>query len=428
MGEEKMKTIEISAEQIKSANDLLFERWVEVELLPKMAKENHNQGAFNQILTVAQQTGETIPIICVGCQPMEDVAGIDGKPVSVVSAFDLRESSRAVRWAKGFAIFQKALLSFGIKTHLNFSLSDMELMAQIIDKPQNSEMIDIERIKNNIQIIQTIIERNGGNSTAFIHSELLGRASGAKDIRELVSIMLPNWKGEFLTHTIEGDGVEPLPTALYDADPMLLPSQLLNREQEEMLVWLDMMSDLATEDHKLLLESIHRNRPGTALIAPVKNGGNWSSAGEPIIQFQSRIEFISRQLGLEFNEFVSTEDWLEKVKSCVHEDDLHRLLNFCGISNLEKSTSGREKAIRILEAIAFGSNTFQLNSIKQIEFKGERIKNLLAGVTGTNSGHIFNLMKTGNVRVNDVVISDINFVPNIGDVVMVGKKVRVQIV
>lgn len=418
----------IEKDTIETVEILLFNRWIEEELIPKMAKEPTNIDRLRDILFSSKEQRSTIPIITVGCQPIADVSGSNGQIIGIPSKLDTRDSSRPLRWAKGIASLQSSLKSFGISTHIFLSLSDMELLAQTLDFPEDRSLIDSDQMNQNIEILTDLINTHGGNVSSFSHSLTLANSIGVKDLNTLVSKILPNWKGELLTHTVEGDGTEELPNALYDVDPVLLPNALIVEEEKESLIWLDMMSDLATQDHLQLKNSISKNLPDTPLISPVRNGGNWSACGEPPTVFRNRFEFINSCLRVNNFNGSDREEWLSRIQNSVKDETLEVFLNGLGIEGEIVDMSSRINAVKLVEFITFGSTKFNLNKVKEIEFNGIRLKDVISQATRVSTQQVFAQLKQGSVFVNGEIASDINFVPQTGDIIKIGKKTTIKIV
>jgi hypothetical protein len=427
MENENMNKIELNREQLEIANSLIFDKWFEEELLPKMVKPASNTDVLKSIFLEAQRSNSEVPILTVGCQPMDDVATSKGQTMSVVSVLSQRSNSRPFRWAQGFAGLQTALQSFGIKSKLFLSLSDMELLAQRIDNPEDADLVDTDKMKRNVSTLVDLINSDGGNVVPFSHSEALMRGCSVTDIRSLISALLPQWNGERLTHTTSEDTTEPLPTALYDADPSILPHQLFGSTPSN-LIWLDMMSDLATQDHLQLKDSISRNLPNSPLIAPVTNGGNWSAAGEPVTIFRNKAELICLLLGVETEGVQKREELLERIQNTLPDVTLLGFLSSLGINNLLISDlKTREFAIRSLETIIFGDTTFTISKMEEVEFTESRLKSLISQVGGVNSNQAFIQINQGNVKVNGVEVRDLNFIPQRGDTITVGRKLKFKI-
>ncbi|HCC67757.1 TPA: hypothetical protein DEP90_00905 [Patescibacteria group bacterium] len=422
MEKERMLETTEKEDSIEVVQQRLLSLWVENDLLPKMAKESTNKENLHDILIFAKESKSKIPIITVGCQPMSEVAGMDGTTVSIVPRLDSRKNKRPARWADGITSFQQAMESFGISSHIFLSLSDMELLAQTIDNPQNKEFINTQRMDENMSLLVKMINEKGGSVSSFVHSKALGKMIGADDVEGVVKSMLPNWKGEKLTHTTNEDSTEPLPTALYDADPRLLPNFLLEEDEKRLLIWLDMMSDLATKDHQQLRDSINRNLSNTPLISPATNGGKWDAAGEPVIEFKNKQQFMAQLLGMGDLSIESKREWLVRLNNTVHDEDLVRLLGVLGIEVQIDSMESRVNAVRLIEEITFGSSDFTLRRVKEIQFEELRLKNLVANLGGFSSKQAFILITEGKVKIDGEVVEDINFVPQRGNTVTVGKK------
>ena len=124
-----MKNIEITKEQILLANTTIFEKWLDEELVRKMAKPASNLEILKVILLNGQRNSEEVELLTVGCQPMDDVSISNGEKMSVVSTISTKSNSRPARWAQGIAGFQMALKSLGVNTKLFLSLSDIQLLA-----------------------------------------------------------------------------------------------------------------------------------------------------------------------------------------------------------------------------------------------------------------------------------------------------------
>ena len=300
----------IEKDPMESVEELLLTRWIDQELIPKMVKEPTNGNRLRDILLSAREEHNIIPIISVGCQPIAEVAGNNEQIIGIASELSTKDTARPAKWAKGMASFQKALESFQIHSHIFLSLSDIELLAQTIDNPEEKDMVDSTRIQENTETLTQLIQKNSGDASSFCHSECLTHSAGVKDLNSLIQKLLPNWKGEKLTHTLEGDGTEDLPNALYDADPVLLPKMLIQEEAQSSLIWLDMMSDLATQDHLQLRNSIVRNLPNTPLVSPVSNGGKWDAAPDPVTRCRDRFEFINLLLDIDNFNGKDRTDWL----------------------------------------------------------------------------------------------------------------------
>ncbi len=417
----------IEKDPMESVEKILLTRWIDQELIPKMVKEPTNESRLQDILLSAREVQNTIPIISVGCQPIAEVAGNNEQIIGIASELSTKDTARPSKWAKGMASFQKALNSFGVHSHIFLSLSDIELLAQTIDNPEEKEMIDSLRINENIETLTQLIQKNGGNTTSFSHSECLIRSAEVKDLNSLILKLLPNWKGEKLTHTVEGDGTEDLPNALYDADPALLPRMLISKEEQPSLIWLDMMSDLATQDHLQLRNSIIRNLPNTPLVSPTSNGGKWDAAPDPVTRFRDRFEFINLLLDIDDFNGKDRGSWLERVQNAVPDVTITHFLNSLGIEGNVFDMDSRIRAIRLTELIVFGDSTFSLNKTKEFKTDGTRLKNIVANITGVSAKQVFIQLNEGSIKVNGEKISDMNFVPQPGDVINVGKKTVIKI-
>jgi len=418
----------IEKDPMESVEELLLTRWIDQELIPKMVKDPTNESRLQDILLSAREKQSPIPIISVGCQPIAEVAGNNGQIVGIASELSTKETARPTKWAKGIASLQKALNSFGVHSHIFLSLSDIELLAQTIDNPEEKEMVDSTRIHENIETLTQLIQRNGGDASSFSHSECLIHSAGVRDLNSLILKLLPNWKGEKLTHTVDGDETEELPNALYDADPVLLPKMIIPKEDHASLIWLDMMSDLATQDHLQLRNSIVRNLPNTPLVSPVSNGGKWDAAPDPVTGFRDRFEFINLLLGIDNFNGKDRTDWLERVQNTVTDTMITHFLNSLGIKGNVFDMDSRIRAIRLTELIVFGDSTFSLNKTKVFEADGTRLKNIVANITGVAAKQVFVQLSQGSIKVNGERVSDMNFVPQPGDVINVGKKTVIQII
>ena len=256
------------------------------------------------------------------------------------------------------------------------------------------------------------------SSTETQGSGIIGPFSSAQELRPV---------GQ--THPLRSDEdiTEPLPNALYEADPRILPTQLFG-EIPNNLVWLDMMSDLATQDHIQLKESITNNLPITPLIAPVSNGGNWNSAGEPITRFLNKAELISALLGIDLSLVRNRQVWLERVQNTVKDEDLQNFLASLGKDVEVKDMPTRVTAIRELEMLVFGKSEFSLGKDLEITFDETNLKNLIAQAQSVTNKQAFIQIQNGNVKINGNVVNDIHTIPQQGDVVTIGKKVRIEIV
>ena len=417
----------IEKDPMESVEEILLTRWIDHELIPKMVKEPTNENRLQDILLSAREEQSTIPIISVGCQPIAEVAGNNGKIIGIASELSTKDTARPAKWAKGIASFQKALNSFGVHSHIFLSLSDIELLAQTIDNPEEKAMVDSTRIQENIETLTQLIQKNGGNASSFSHSECLIHSAGVKDLNSLIQKLLPNWQGEKLTHTVEGDETEDLPNALYDADPVLLPRMLIPKEAQSSLVWLDMMSDLATQDHLQLRNSIVRNLPNTPLVSPVSNGGKWDAAPDPVTGFRDRFEFINLLLDIDNFDSRDRTAWLERIQNTVPDISVTHFLNSLGIEGNVFDMGSRIRAIRLIELIAFGNSTFSLNKTKEFKSDGTRLKNIVANMTGVAAKQVFVQLNEGSIKVNGEKVSDMNFIPQSGDVISVGKKTVIQV-
>ncbi|KKQ11207.1 MAG: hypothetical protein US24_C0037G0001 [candidate division WS6 bacterium GW2011_GWC2_36_7] len=415
----------IEKDPMESVEELLLARWIDQELIPKMVKEPTNENRLQDILLSAREKQTAIPIVSVGCQPIAEVAGNNEQIIGIASELSTKDTARPTKWAKGIASFQKALSSFSIHSHIFLSLSDIELLAQTIDNPEEKDMVDSTRIQENIETLTQLIQKNGGNASSFSHSECLIHSAEVKDLNSLIQKLLPNWKGEKLTHTLEGDGTEDLPNALYDADPVLLPRILISKEEQSALIWLDMMSDLATQDHLQLRNSIIRNLPHTPLVSPVSNGGKWDAAPDPVTRFRDRFEFINLLLDIDNFNGKDRTDWLERVQNTVTDTTITHFLNSLGIEGNVFDMDSRIRAIRLTEFL--GDSTFSLNKTKEFEADGTRLKNIIANITGVSAKQVFIQLNEGSIKVNGEKVSDINFVPQPGDMINVGKKTVIQV-
>ncbi len=422
-----MKNIEITKEQILLANTTIFEKWLDEELVRKMAKPASNLEILKVILLNGQRNSEEVELLTVGCQPMDDVSISNGEKMSVVSTISTKSNSRPARWAQGIAGFQMALKSLGVNTKLFLSLSDIQLLAQKIDSPQNADLVDVERIEDNVTRITAMINDNGGNVTPFSHSQTLMHGCKAQDLETLIKILLPQWQGERLTHILNDNSVDPLAAALYDADPSILPVQLLGGAPSN-LIWLDMMSDLAEQDNLLLQKSIARNLPITPLIAPVSNGGNWSAAGEPVTKFRNKMEFVSLLLGLESFDFENREQWLVRIQNTISDDILIGFLSSVGIDMDISDTASRSNSIRVLESIVFGDASFNISKVKEVPFSENRLKNLIAQTNNISAKQALIQINQGVVKVNGNVVQDMNFIPQPNDVITIGRKTTIRII
>lgn len=427
MEHEIMKENQINPEILKFANRQVFDRWIQEELLPNMAKPTTSIDNLKSILSEALDTEEEVPFITVGCQAMDTVAVGDGQAMSIVTGFGKRTNSRSLRWAQGIAGFQRALLSFGVRSRVFLTLSDIQLLAQQIDNPENADLVDKEIMQENINFMVGVIERHGGNVTPFTHSTLLMRGCGVCSMQELISVLLPEWEGEKLTHTTTGDTTEPLPTALYNADPTLLPTQLLGETTND-LVWLDMMSDLATTDHDQLKASIERSLPNTPLISPTANGGNWSAAGEPVSSFRSKIEFVAALLGIDISDLEDRQAQVLRIQNNVSDKVLVEFLSTLGIEASINDLVTRETTIQSLELVVFGDSQFSIEQIPEVEFNNSRIKDLIMEVGNVHGKQAVIQLGQGIVKVNGNVITDLNFVPQNGDNIAVGRKLKFKLI
>ncbi|HVX92662.1 MAG TPA: hypothetical protein VHA74_00945 [Candidatus Dojkabacteria bacterium] len=89
----------------------------------------------------------------------------------------------------------------------------------------------------------------------------------------------------------------------------------------------------------------------------------------------------------------------------------------------------KNAAIKLVESLVFGNESFNnAKVVREIVNNGQSIKTLIADITGQSNSHIFQLIKDGGIKVNGNTISNHTFVPEIGDEISVGKKLKLKIV
>lgn len=329
----EIMTVERTNNKIELAKTRLLSTWLEnvnCQSLTPIVNFDKTVNLFHQ----AQSSGQILAFIAIGCADWVDWSNSSEKiwHVGKIEA----TNKRLNRFAHAVLAFQQALLSFGVNSTINISLSNVEMHDE---RPQglDGRFDDLTLAKENISLSNKMMMNKfselGINCTFFDHWQLVTQLGFVTQkqfsayldfIKDLYSFDL-----SCTGHALVGPG-------------QLGP------------VWLDIQSFSFPELIITLRKEAQFCAPDLPILSPFKNASNWHAQAEPENHFPNIFELMHNQF--QFKPAQSKEEWLEKSLKLPDEIIL-AALEALGITDIiiDNNWTKRKQAIEILSLIAFNN-------------------------------------------------------------------------
>jgi len=412
----------IESRDLQEAEQLLFRIWLDQEILNDVISPTINQENFKDILVESRHLNGKVVGLAPGCQQFAEVSGDNGLAVNTVKELDTSIGSRADRFAQALSLFQQAFLSWGIEFKIFMTMSDMEGNA-FIHNHKSQGMFQESRIKqimnSSLREMSSLVSKHGGNIEMFSHIEALKELLNVDDFSEVLRSI------GFISGDFSRDvDIHKMLWRLYETDPIIL-IQWLKQKTLDPIVWFDLMSPLAGEHRIKLQKEIIKNHPNMPILSLIRNAGKWETPSEAHQIFLGKERFISNILGIS-SDPNDRNLWIREVMS-KDDDILERFLRELGLNVNIIDVESKNKAIGILERLTFGQQSLKTEGIQLEEIllpKQTNIKEALSDKLNKSRSHIFNLIKSGAITINEERLSSNIIQVNQGDILQVGKKTK----
>lgn len=324
---------EIPITLIEQGRNRLLSSWlkiVEQKSLASIINFDRTVAFFQQ----AQKTGQTIAFVAIGCADWVDWS-TEKEKIWHVGRVD-SSNKRLDRFTNEVGFFQNSLLSFGINSIINISLSNAEMFD---NRPQglDGRFDDLDLARQNVflsnQSLTAKLAEKKINFKLFNHWQLIQQLGFVT--QKSFSLYL-----DFIKE-------------LYCFDLSITGPNLVNSDQIGP-IWLDIQSFSWPE----LVEAMRRNAqicaPELPILAPFINAGNWHAKPEPENRFPNAFELMQEKFN--FKPANSKPEWLAKTVK-LPDNLILSALQALGFQDftIDDNWDRRKQAVDLLANIVFNN-------------------------------------------------------------------------
>lgn len=375
---------------LQGAETNLLTLWVD-DFDNKCVLPTHNKPAFLSTLLDAKTSSKPIILLAIACLDWQPAPDGQNPNVDRVISPIFSDNKRAKRVAEGFLQLQQALNSFGIKSEVTFTFSDVEaiMTARLGNMGQRLFNVDLERdIKISLDAIFNNARANGVSLSLFRHLETLKRAKHETDLRKLQQLLTNKENPDF----------HELLSSLYKFDLVELPNII---GQGNPVIWLNLISRDFMEHIEEVQNLSTGLNPNLAIVTPFVNAGSWSTAPVGQAPFVTKKELASQMLNIDAH--LENSSWLRTVIG-ISDERVNGFLEALGIKFVVSNSETKAIAVNLIGQLMFGK---QLEKAVHTQVHEEvSIARFLKMQLNINSARAADLIKHGGVTINGEVIKE----------------------